>query len=277
MNFIGIIPARYASTRFEGKPLCRIDGKTMIEHTYNQAVKVKEFAEVVVATDDERIYNEVLSFGGKAVMTSENCCSGTDRCAEAFQQLNFSEDDTVVVNIQGDEPFIKPEQIQELIRRFESPRHAELVSASPTNDTSPHPPLKEQEFSLPFGEGWGEVQIATLIKEINSQETLGNPNIVKVVISNENKALYFSRCPIPFLRSIPFAETLFYKHIGIYAYKAAVLAKLVKLPPSYLEKAESLEQLRWLQAGYSIYTQQTEYESIGIDTPEDLELVTRRN
>ena len=276
MNFIGIIPARYASTRFEGKPLCRIGGKTMIERTYNQAVKVKEFAEVIVATDDERIYNEVLSFGGKAVMTSENCCSGTDRCAEAFQQLDFSENDTVVVNIQGDEPFIKPEQIQELIRCFEFPptRHAELVSASPTNETSPQPPPKEGEFSIPFGEGWGGVQIATLIKEIDSQEMLENPNIVKVVISNENKALYFSRCPIPFLRNITFAETVFYKHIGIYAYKAAVLAKLVKLPPSSLEKAESLEQLRWLQAGYSIYTQHTKYEaSISIDTPEDLELV----
>jgi 3-deoxy-manno-octulosonate cytidylyltransferase (CMP-KDO synthetase) len=237
MNFIGIIPARYASTRFQGKPLCKIGGKTMIECTYNQVVKVEEFSEIVVATDDVRIFDAVCSFGGKAVMTSPNHSSGTDRSAEAFLQLGYPSENTVVVNIQGDEPFIKPEQIQELLACF----------------------------SL------ADVRIATLINKINSQETLANPNVVKVVISNENKALYFSRYPIPFLRNISMENVDFYQHIGIYAYRADVLADLVKIPPSALEKAESLEQLRWLQAGYDIYTQQTQYEaSAGIDTPEDL-------
>jgi len=240
MNFIGIIPARYGSTRFEGKPLCKIENKTMIECTYNQVVKVKAFSDIVVATDDIRIYDEVVSFGGKAVMTSPNHSSGTDRCAEAFAQLGYPMENTVVVNIQGDEPFIKPEQIQELLDCFSSP----------------------------------DIQIATLIKKIDYQETLLNPNVVKVVVSNDNRALYFSRYPIPFLRNISFEDVDFYKHIGIYAYRAEVLGDLVKLPPSTLEKAESLEQLRWLQAGYSIYVRQTQYEaSIGIDTPEDLESV----
>jgi 3-deoxy-manno-octulosonate cytidylyltransferase (CMP-KDO synthetase) len=242
MDFIGIIPARYASTRFEGKPLCKIGAKTMIECTYNQVAKVKEFSEIVVATDDVRIYDEVRSFGGKAVMTSQNHCSGTDRVADAFEQLNYPMGNTVVVNIQGDEPFIKPEQIQELLACFSH----------------------------------SDIEIATLIKKIETQETLTNPNVVKVVISNENSALYFSRYPIPFLRNASFETADFYKHIGIYAYRADVLGALVKIPPSSLETAESLEQLRWLQAGYSIYTQQTQYEaSVGIDTPEDLELVTK--
>jgi len=240
MNFIGIIPARYASTRFEGKPLCKIGTKTMIECTYNQAAKVKAFSEIVVATDDVRIYDEVVSFGGKAVMTSPNHRSGTDRCEEAFQQLNYPSENTVIVNIQGDEPFIKPEQIEELTDCFSNP----------------------------------DIQIATLIKKIDSQEMLANPNVVKVVISHENKALYFSRYPVPFLRNSSFESVDFYKHIGIYAYRADVLVALVKIPSSALEKAESLEQLRWLQAGYSIYAQQTQYEaSVGIDTPEDWELV----
>jgi len=237
MNFIGIIPARYASTRFEGKPLCRIDGRTMIECTYSQVAKVKEFAMVVVATDDARIYDAVVAFGGRAVMTSPNHCSGTDRVAEAFQSLGYPSENTVIVNIQGDEPFIKPEQIQELTGCFSR----------------------------------SDIEIATLIKKINSQEVLHNPNVVKVVISNENKALYFSRYPIPFLRNAAWESVDFYKHIGIYAYRADVLNDLVKIPPSDLEKAELLEQLRWLQAGYAIYAQQTQYEaSRGIDTPEDL-------
>ncbi|MCL2132139.1 MAG: 3-deoxy-manno-octulosonate cytidylyltransferase [Lentimicrobiaceae bacterium] len=239
MNIIGIIPARYASTRFEGKPLCRIGGKTMIECTYNQAFKVKEFAEVAVATDDVRIYDAVVSFGGKALMTSPNHRSGTDRCAEAFQQLDYPPENSVVVNIQGDEPFIKPEQIQELIACF----------------------------------SFADVGIATLIKKIETQEMLDNPNVVKVVISNENSALYFSRYPVPFLRNASFEDVDFYRHIGMYAYWANVLEDLVKIPPSPLEKAESLEQLRWLQAGYAIYARQTQYEaSIGIDTPQDLEM-----
>jgi 3-deoxy-manno-octulosonate cytidylyltransferase (CMP-KDO synthetase) len=244
MDFIGIIPARYASTRFEGKPLCRIGGKSMIECTYNQVAKVQKFSEIVVATDDVRIYNEVVSFGGKVVMTSENHRSGTDRCAEAFQQLGYSAENTVVVNIQGDEPFIKPEQIQELTACFSVPN----------------------------------IQIATLIKKIDSFEVLLNPNVVKVVISNENKALYFSRHPIPFLQNSTFEAVDFYKHIGIYAYRAGVLETLVKLPQSSLEKAESLEQLRWLQAGFAIHAQQTQYEaSLSVDTPEDLEQLRIEN
>ena len=243
MDFIGIIPARYASTRFEGKPLCRIGGRTMIECVYSQVVRVKEFRTVAVATDDVRIYEEVVSFGGKAVMTSPNHCSGTDRCAEAFRLLDCPSENAVVVNIQGDEPFIKPEQIRELLACF----------------------------SLP------DIQIATLIKKIDLPETLANPNVVKVVVSDENRALYFSRQPIPFLRNASFEAADFYKHIGIYAYRAEVLAALVQLPPSSLERAESLEQLRWLQAGYGIHAQQTQYEAgIGIDTPQDLEFLNNK-
>jgi len=209
----------------------------MIECTYRQVLQVSDFDDVVVATDDVRIFDAVLDFGGKAVMTSPNHCSGTDRVSEAFQQLGYPLENTVIVNIQGDEPFIKPEQIRELTACF---------SVS-------------------------DIQIATLIKKIDNPQTLNNPNVVKVVISNANRALYFSRYPIPFLRNNSWENVDFYKHIGIYAYRADVLEKLVKLPPSSLEKAESLEQLRWLQNGYEIYAQQTQYEaSTGIDTPEDL-------
>jgi 3-deoxy-manno-octulosonate cytidylyltransferase (CMP-KDO synthetase) len=212
----------------------------MIVRTYEQVSKVKQFVNVIVATDDVRIYNKVISFGGKAMMTSPNHCSGTDRCAEAFQQLKYPSENTVVVNIQGDEPFIQPEQIEELIACFDNPN----------------------------------TQIATLIKKIETKEMLQNSNVVKVVVSDTCKALYFSRFAIPFLRNISFEDASFYKHIGIYAYKADVLNKIVKIPPSFLEKAESLEQLRWLQAGYEIQTIVTQYEdTIGIDTPQDLELL----
>ena len=243
MDFLGIIPARYQSVRFPGKPLVDIAGKPMIIRTYEQVLKVKQFVNVVVATDDQRIYKEVLSFGGNVVMTAHTHTSGTERCAEAFLQLAKKQENTVVVNIQGDEPFIQPEQIEELIACFDN----------------------------------SDVQIATLIKKIDREEVLQNPNVVKVVISNEKKALYFSRYPIPFLRNNSMQEVDFYKHIGIYAYRADILSEIVKLPPSPLEKAESLEQLRWLQAGYTIQTVETQYDdTIGIDTPQDIELLKLR-
>ena len=243
MDFLGIIPARYQSVRFPGKPLVDIAGKPMIIRTYEQVLKVKQFVNVVVATDDQRIYKEVLSFGGNAVMTAHTHTSGTERCAEAFSQLSKKQENTVVVNIQGDEPFIQPEQIEELIACFDN----------------------------------SDVQIATLIKKIDREEVLQNPNVVKVVISNEKKALYFSRYSIPFLRNNSMQEIDFYKHIGIYAYRADILSEIVKLPPSPLEKAESLEQLRWLQAGYTIQTVETQYDdTIGIDTPQDIELLKLR-
>ena len=238
MDFIGIIPARYQSVRFVGKPLVDLAGKSMIVRTYEQACKVKQFVNVVVATDDKRIYEEIVSSGGKAIMTANTHVSGTDRCAEALTLLNCEQKNTVVVNIQGDEPFIQPQQIEELIACFDNPN----------------------------------TKIATIIKKIETEEILHNPNIVKVVVSDTGKALYFSRCAIPFLRNSYFEDVNFYKHIGIYAYKAEVLNEIVKIPSSSLEKAELLEQLRWLQAGYEIQTVKTKYEdTIGIDTKEDVE------
>ena len=238
MNFIGIIPARYQSARFPGKPLVDLAGKTMIVRTYEQVVKVKQFVNVVVATDDQRIYQEVCSAGGRAVMTARTHTSGTERCADALSQLNYNPTETIVVNIQGDEPFIQPEQIEEVIACFDRPN----------------------------------VQIATLIKKIESEEMLQNSNVVKTVVSDTGKALYFSRSAIPFLRNSSFEDVVFYKHIGIYAYRADILHEIVKIPMSSLEKAEVLEQLRWLQAGYEIQTVVTQYEdTIGIDTKEDVE------
>ena len=238
MDFIGIIPARYQSVRFPGKPLVDLAGKSMILRTYNQVSKVKRFAEVVVATDDKRIYREIVSSGGKAVMTAETHTSGTDRCADALAQLGYKPETTIVVNIQGDEPFIQPQQIEELIACFDN----------------------------------SNTKIATIIKKIETEEMLKNPNVVKAVVSNAGKALYFSRCAIPFLRNSSFESVSFYKHIGIYAYRAQTLNEIVKIPSSALEKAELLEQLRWLQAGYEIQTFTTQYEdTIGIDTKEDLE------
>ncbi len=240
MNFIGIIPARYASTRFPGKPLAIIGGKPMIQRVYEQAKKALEH--VVVATDDERIFNCVTSFGGQAVMTSPDHPCGTNRCFEAYEKCGTSAD--VVINIQGDEPFIQPEQIELLKGCF------------PTD-------------------------IATLVKPFSpadGMEALRNPNSPKVVIGN-GRALYFSRSVIPYLRGINEEEWLneaerrgmpFHKHIGLYAYRADVLRELVQLPQSPLEKAESLEQLRWLEAGYEIRVAQTHTQTIGIDTPEDL-------
>lgn len=237
----GIIPARYASSRFPGKPLALIDGVTMIGRVYRQAVSCPDLVFTAVATDDSRIADEVRRFGGKVVMTSADHTSGTDRLGEAIRILEREgEHFDIAVNIQGDEPYIKPEQISKVIRLFSSP----------------------------------ETSIATLIKQIDNQADLFNPNVVKVVVDARGKALIFSRSPVPYLRGIPEQEWVsrhvYYKHIGIYAYRTTSLLELVNLSPAPPEVAESLEQLRWLWNGYSIYTEVTDFETTGIDTPEDL-------
>ncbi len=242
LRFVGIIPARFASTRFPGKPLVDIGGKTMIQRVYEQVSKVIE--NVYVATDDKRIYDAVVSFGGKAVMTSEQHKSGTDRCYEAFSKLDEWFD--VVINIQGDEPFIQPEQITELQKCFDEP----------------------------------DTQIATLVKKISENEnfeSLNNPNTPKVVINSKNEALYFSRSVIPYIRSTKTDKWTslhsYLKHIGIYAYRADILQELTQLEQSPLEIAESLEQLRWLENGYRIKVGFTDAETVGIDSPKDLEKI----
>jgi 3-deoxy-manno-octulosonate cytidylyltransferase (CMP-KDO synthetase) len=241
MNFLGIIPSRYASTRFPGKPLADIGGKTMIQRVYESVSGALK--DVVVATDDERIFKEVRDFGGKAVMTSASHKSGTDRCAEA---LDIYEKDAetkfdVVINIQGDEPFIRTDQIRAIMNCF--------------SDLN--------------------TEIATLIKKIDDNATVFNSNRPKVVINRNDFALYFSRSPIPAVRDAQNAEWhnkhTFYQHIGMYAYRSYVLHELSNLPQGTLEKAESLEQLRWLENGYRIKTALTEFDSYGIDTPADLE------
>jgi 3-deoxy-manno-octulosonate cytidylyltransferase (CMP-KDO synthetase) len=236
-RIIGIIPARYASTRFPAKPLADIAGKSMIQRVYEQVKKSNNINHVIVATDHLEIYNHVKGFGGDVCMTGEHHISGTDRCYEALttQQSNFD----YVINIQGDEPFIQPEQIDLL--------------ASILN---------------------GKTEIATLIKAIDQPEQLINSNVVKVVINKNHQALYFSRATIPHLRNIIeehwMKEHTFYKHIGMYAYRCDILKELTQLTVSSLEKAESLEQLRWLENGYNIATAETKTETIGIDTPDDL-------
>lgn len=239
MKCIGIIPARYGSTRFPGKPLVDIQGKPMVQHVYEKAAKVLEH--VCIATDDERIESAVRLFGGNVVMTSPDHQSGTDRIAEALEELEkegiYAD---IVVNIQGDEPYIDEKQIAQLIACFDV-------------------------------EG---TDIATLIKKITNQTDLFDPNKPKVAITNTKKALLFSRSTIPYLRGEDEKEWLhkgtFFKHIGIYAYKVPVLKEITKLPQSNLELAESLEQLRWLENGYSIQTDITEYEAMSVDTPDDL-------
>ena len=239
MTFIGIIPARYASTRFPAKPLALLGGRTVIERVYRQVDGVLDAA--VVATDDQRIYDVVESFGGRALMTSVHHKSGTDRVWEAYEHIG--EEFDVVVNIQGDEPFIQPSQLHAIQHCFDN------------EDT----------------------QIATLVKPFTPQDGLAaleNPNSPKVVVDDNGRALYFSRSVIPYLRGVDRSEWLsthtFYKHIGLYAYRPDVLRQLTALPQSPLELAESLEQLRWLQAGYRIQVGVSQVETIGIDTPEDL-------
>lgn len=253
MSAIVIIPARYASTRFPGKPLVDINGKSMIQRVCEQAAKATSISAVYVATDDERIQEHVESLGGKVVMTATTHQSGTDRCAEAMQKINEkrgeeidgNEKIEVVVNIQGDEPFIQPEQIDALVKLFE-------------NKTT---------------------QIATLVKPIEKESVLWDVNRPKVVRGVNGNALYFSRQCIPYLRNLPKSDWLqshtFYKHIGVYAYRPSILQQISQLPSSPLERAESLEQLRWLENGYSIQTAVTHFESPSIDTPEDLERVLK--
>lgn len=244
MKFIGIIPARYASSRFPGKPLAMIGRRTMIERVYRQASK--ELDDVAVATDDSRIRDAVERFGGVAVMTSSEHRSGTDRCREAY--ANLCSDADVIINIQGDEPFIAPEQIASLKECFADP----------------------------------DVQIATLARPFDASrgfEALSDPNTPKLVMDSRSNAMYFSRSVIPYLRNYPTAEwpqhADYFTHVGLYAYRAEVLDAITKLPQSPLELAESLEQLRWLQAGYKIRVAITDRPTIGIDTPADLEAAIR--
>ncbi|MFI5452981.1 3-deoxy-manno-octulosonate cytidylyltransferase [Pedobacter sp. UC225_61] len=239
MKVLGIIPVRFASTRFPGKPLVDIGGKTMIQRVYEQALK-SDLDKIVVATDDERIAAEVKRFGGNFILTNPNHQSGTDRCAEVVKKLP---DFDVVINIQGDEPFIDPTQIS-------------LVSSCFDDEN---------------------VELATLIKKIDEDTELLNTNIPKVVINSNQQAIYFSRHPIPFIRNAEKENWAtahqFYKHIGIYGYKTSTLLEITKLSPSSLELAESLEQLRWLENGYQIKTKITNIETIAIDTPEDLQKI----
>ena len=245
MKFIAVIPARYASTRFPGKPLAMLGGKTVIQRVYEQAISI--LPEAYVATDDERIFEAVEAFGGRAVMTRADHKSGTDRIEEAVEKIEEGGrrkeegDDLVVINIQGDEPFIQPSQIETLMHLFDD----------------------------------STTQIGTLGKPFESMETVENPNSPKIVTDNRGFALYFSRSVIPFIRGKErgewFGEYPFLKHLGIYAYRREVLAEVTCLPQSSLEKAESLEQLRWLQNGYRIRVGLTDVETVGIDTPEDLQ------
>lgn len=240
IKFVGIIPARYASTRFPGKPLADIFGKPMVQHVYERASQVLET--VVVATDDRRIYDAVEAFGGRVVMTSENHKTGTDRCYEALTKLTEHYD--VVINIQGDEPYIAIEQIEALKHCFD------------TNGT----------------------QLATLVKpfaENSTYDDLQNPNTPKVVVNQMSEAVYFSRSVVPYMRGVAPDEWAqhhtYYKHIGIYAYRTDILAQITKMAQTPLEKTESLEQLRWIENGLRIKVAVTNAENISIDTPEDLQ------
>jgi len=237
MKILGLIPSRYASTRFHAKSLVDINGKSMIQRVYDQAKKSKSLNKVVVATDHKEIFNHVRTFGGDVCMTRDNHVSGTDRCFEALglQQEEFD----YVINVQGDEPFIQPEQIDLLASTLD-----------------------------------GQTEIATLAKTIENEEELFNSNLVKVVFDLNKKALYFSRSAIPHIRNTEQTEWLrrhkFFKHIGMYAYRSDILKELTGLPVSSLEKAESLEQLRWLENGFKITVVETLTETFGIDTPDDL-------
>ena len=242
MNILGVIPARYQSSRFPGKPLIDIRGKSMIQRVYEQASLSKYLSKVIVATDDERIASHVYSFGGNPLMTAPSHKSGTDRCTEVIRHYPEMK---AIINIQGDEPLIDPSQIDKVASCFEDP----------------------------------VVEIATLIKKIEDGEELFNENIVKVVFDHFSRAIYFSRSPIPFLRGTPknhWIETQTYsKHIGIYGYRKDILETIRSLKPSGLELAESLEQLRWLQNGITITVRKTDIETQAIDTPDDLKKVLK--
>jgi 3-deoxy-manno-octulosonate cytidylyltransferase (CMP-KDO synthetase) len=247
MQILGIIPARYASTRFPGKPLVDIGGKTMIQRVYERAAQALPL--VYVATDDERIASAVIAFGGNVIMTAATHRSGTDRCAEAAAKIRLDRNIPfeVVVNIQGDEPFIAPEQLQQLVACFALP----------------------------------DTQIATLVKAAAPGEDIFNPNSPKVILNAGGEAIYFSRTPIPYVRNVPpeawSSAATFYKHIGLYAYRTAVLMQLSQLKPSPLEIAENLEQLRWLENGFRIKAAVTGYPTYAVDTPEDLQRLQQQN
>ena len=241
MKFAGIIPARYASSRFPGKPLAIIHNKPMIQHVYEQASKADQLDDLIVATDDSRIEKVVKEFGGKVMMTELTHSSGTERCAEIQKTLNHIGNlFDVIINIQGDEPFIDPKQI-------------DLVASC-------------------FNEG--NVQIATLAKKIENEKELFDPNVVKIITDINDKAIYFSRQTLPYIRGQKIEywiqSSAHYKHIGIYGYQSAILEEIVALKKTPLEDAESLEQLRWIENGYSIKVKETSIESYGVDVPEDL-------
>lgn len=241
MKFIAIIPARYASTRFPGKPLAMLGGKTVIQRVYEQAISV--LPEAYVATDDERIFQTVSDFGGRAIMTRNDHKSGTDRIEEAVEKLYAQHPSApdVIINIQGDEPFVQPSQIETLCHLFDDP----------------------------------ETQIGTLGKPFENMEAVENPNSPKIVCDKRGFALYFSRSVIPFVRGEErekwFGHFPYLKHLGLYAYRREVLREVTQLPQSPLELAESLEQLRWLENGYRIRVGLTDVETVGIDTPADLQ------
>ena len=242
MKILGIIPARYASTRFPGKPLIDIMGKTMLQRVYEQTSKSKKLSSVVIATDDERIASHAQSFGAKVVMTKAEHPSGTDRCFEAYK--NFGEEFDYIINIQGDEPFIDPSQIDLLANICD-----------------------------------GNTELATLMIKCNSHAVLFDKGEVKITLNTNNEALYFSRMVIPFIKGVEEKEWHkhfnYFRHVGMYAYRKDVLEKVTKLQPSSLEKAESLEQLRWLENGFKIKCAETLHDSHCIDTPEDVEKVIK--
>lgn len=238
MKILGVIPARYNSTRFPGKPLALINGKSMIYRVYTQSKQALLLSDVVVATDDQRIMDHVLEFGGKVLMTNPSHPSGTDRCAEILS--NYPDTYDAVINIQGDEPYIHPEQINLVAGSFQNP----------------------------------DIQISTLVKVITDSSELENTNIPKVVLAADGRALYFSRRAIPFCKEDEKSEWirkgLFYKHIGIYGYRSDILAEVALLQKSNLEMAESLEQLRWLENNFTIYAAVSEHDNHAVDTPEDV-------
>ncbi len=239
MKILGIIPARYASTRFPAKPLIDIAGKTMIQRVYEQAKQCTLFSKIIVATDDDKIYDHVLQIGGDVMMTSTTHQNGTERCAEVIE--NLSDQFEIIINIQGDEPFVDPALFTMLIQAFKDP----------------------------------QIQIATLIKPIIDKAYIDNPNIIKVVKSVTNKALYFSRAAIPFQRNEA-AKIQFYKHIGLYAYRKEVLLEIVKLGAGVYEQIEMLEQLRWLENNYPIHLIETDLEADSIDVPADLDRLLKK-
>ncbi len=242
MSILGIIPARYASSRFPGKPLALIQGKSMLQRVYEQTVKAQLLQEVIIATDDERIAEHARLFGANVVITKAEHPSGTDRCFEAYQLHGKTFD--YILNVQGDEPFLDPEQIDSLARGCD-----------------------------------GEVEIATQMIKCSSHKVLFDTGEVKIVLNTKKEALYFSRNVIPHIKNKEEKDwhTCFdyYRHVGMYVYRADILEKITQLTPSSLEKAESLEQLRWLENGYKISCVETNFDSHCVDTPEDIDKVLR--